>query len=100
MKTTLFKMKATLLPEKQLRHILEKQGFVCSKTSGNYRKNGCRFLKEAFALCLKELEITPIKRFPGSSLEKYPEFHFRIKKNTQRFLHKNWFIPNSFKEVK
>jgi hypothetical protein len=79
--------KATVLPEKQLRHILKKQGYACS---GDYHnEGGWTFLKEMFNLCLKELEIIPI--------ENHPVFDFRDEKSRYLFS-KDWFIPNSFKE--
>ena len=81
-------MKATVLPEKQLRYVLKKQGFILLP-SGDYLRDDCYFTVEMFDCCLKELDLTAI--------ESHRLFHYRDEESRWLF-NKDWFIPNSFKE--
>ena len=72
-------MKAKILPEKQLRYVLKKQGF--DDVSGDLCNKDYGFVEKTFKLCLKEIEILEIG---------YEDA------NTNYFLNKDWFIPNSF----
>lgn len=80
--------KAIVLPEKQLRCVLKKQGFI---GSGDMCNDEYGFLAITFELCSKEIEITPIKE--------HAFFHYRDEES-RILLNKDWFVPNSFKEVK
>lgn len=89
-------MKATLLPEKQLRRVLEK---TCScKQNCVYFftfNNGVviSFSNYLFDHCLEEVDISIVEPVAGFGWINEPS-------NLKGFfVLKNWFIPNSFKEV-
>lgn len=81
-------MKATVLPKKQLKHVLTKQGFA-DDGAGDLCNAEYGFMTITFDLCLKEIKITPVKE--------HEFFHYRDEES-RILLNKNWFIPNSFKE--
>lgn len=82
-------MKAKILPEKQLRYVLKKQGF--DDVSGDLCNKDYGFVEKTFKLCLKEIEISEI----GEEGDFY-NYIYKEDANTNYFLNKDWFIPNSF----
>ena len=83
------KMKATVLPRKQLEYMLKKGGFVEDGFGNWYGSSGGFFYKEMFLYCDKEIDLVRIwaSCYDLSDLTK-------ICNNWK----KKWFIPNSFKE--
>lgn len=83
-------MKAKILPEKQLRYVLKKQGFEDVR-GGDFCNKDYVFVGKTFKLCLKEIEIFEI----GDEGDFY-NYIYKEDSNTNYFLNKDWFIPNSF----
>jgi hypothetical protein len=88
--------KATLLPEKQLRRVLEKTCYVKQNYVYffKYTVDGeiFSFSNYLFDHCLEEVDISIVEPVSGFGCINEPS-------NLKGFfVLKNWFIPNSFKE--